>query len=304
MKKYILIDTDIGDDIDDAFALSLALKSKELQVVGITTVFRNTHCRAQQVEKLLAEVGEKIPVYEGMAMPLQGVIPRFGHDSQCSTAQLLQTAPCQYDDSMAVFVPQRDAVEAIGAFVKQYDGELIVVTLGAMTNLAQAIRNDPDIVTGISKVVCMGGWFTNFQPEWNILCDPTAAQIVLESGVDVYAVGLDVTLQCTVDKDLLDDFRTSTDPSNRLLMQWIDRWFDAFHFEKSVMHDPLAVASVYTDVCEFEWLYARVITQGDACGAIEVKEVPEEGFYPIHVAKRVDKDQFYRLVRSKMLNMK
>ena len=149
----------------------------------------------------------------------------------------------------------------------------------------------------------MGGWFGNFAPEWNILCDPVAVKKVYDSGIEVYATGLDVTLQCVLDDKLLDDFRASRDPSNKLIVSWMDKWFATFNFEKSVMHDPLAVATLIDDtVCNFETKYCRVVTSGDKKGAIEVSDVAKAGFVPVHVATSVDKDKFYGIVRKRMLN--
>jgi len=302
MMEYVLIDTDIGDDIDDAFALSLALHSKELQVVAVTTVFRNTLCRARQTEKLMAVFGTEVPVYAGIGLPMDGTIPAFSYDSTLSTQEKLEALPCQYDSTMEAYPAQENAADAICAYADQYDGKLTVVPLGAMTNLAQALLKRPDLAKKIKRVVCMGGWFTNYQPEWNIICDPVAADIVFRSGVEIYAVGLDVTLQCTLDQSLLDTFRASADPCNRLIIEWMDRWFDAFHFEKSVMHDPLAVASVFTPVCKFEKQYVRVVKEGEKRGAIEVAQQEKEGFSPIYVAAAVDRERFYSLIREKLLD--
>ena len=299
--EYVLIDTDIGDDIDDAFALSLALHSNALNVVAVTTVFRNTLCRARQTEKLMAVLGKDIPVYAGTSLPMDGTLPAFFYESPQTLQEQLETVPCQYDSSMDAYSARKDAVDAICAYADQYEEKLTVVLLGAMTNLALALQKRKDLVSKIEKVVCMGGWFTNYQPEWNILCDPVAADAVFRSGVKVYAVGLDVTLQCVLDQSLLDAFRASKDPSNQLIIGWMDRWFDTFHFEKSVMHDPLAVASVFAPVCSFEKQYVRVTTTGEKRGAIEVLPQQAEDFSPIFVAASVDREQFYSLVREKLL---
>lgn len=300
MDEYkVLIDTDVGDDIDDAFALLLAAKSNELDVVAVTTVFRNTVCRAKQVSKLTAVLGKSIPVYAGEGLPLSKKIPPFFHDKD---EDLLQTKPCQYDQTMDDFTVGGDAVGAIIDFADKYDGELTVVTIGAMTNLAKAIERNPDVVGKIKEVVAMGGWFTNFLPEWNVICDPEAFQTVISSGLNVRFVGLDVTLKCTLDDKLLDDFRNSNDNANRLVVSWLDKWFETFKFEKSVMHDPLAVASVFTDVCKFEKLYAKVVLDGEKRGAVQVEKQITDGFYPVYAAYSVDKDKFYDTIRAKLLN--
>lgn len=298
MKYKVLLDTDIGDDIDDAFALALSLKSEEIDLVAVTTVFRNALKRAKQAKQLIASLNRNVPVYAGEGMPADGTIPKFSHDTE---GDLLKTVPCQYDETMDSYDVLQSADQAIIDYAEKYKGELIVVTIGAMTNLYKAIKKDPSVTAKIKKVVSMGGWFTNFVPEWNILCDPVAVQGVIDSGLNINFVGLDVTLKCPLDANLLDDFRQSDDESNKLIVKWLDRWFDAFKFEKSVMHDPLAVASLISDVCDFKTVYARVVLSGNNRGAIEVKSVETEGYKPVNVALSVDKDKFYSVIRDKML---
>lgn len=299
MNYKILLDTDIGDDIDDAFALALAVLSKELDVAAVTTVFRNTLCRARQCAKLLDVLGANVPVYAGEPLPMDGVIPPFAHDNG---GDMTKTLPCQYDESMVSYTIKNNAAQAIVDFAESNPGEAVVVTIGAMTNLARALELKPSIAQKIKKVVMMGGWFGNFAPEWNILCDPVATKKVYESGIDVYATGLDVTLQCVLDEQLLADFRASDKPFNKLIVSWMDKWFDTFHFQKSVMHDPLAVATLIDQsVCNFQTKYCRVVTSGQNKGAIETSDAAKDGFVPINVATSVDKNKFYGIIRKKML---
>ena len=103
MNYKILLDTDIGDDIDDSFALALVAKSDELDVVAVTTVFRNTLCRARQCAKLLDALGKDVPVYAGESLPMDGVIPSFAHDNG---GDMTKTVPCQYDESTKIVCPQ------------------------------------------------------------------------------------------------------------------------------------------------------------------------------------------------------
>ena len=113
-------------------------------------------------------------------------------------------------------------------------------------------------------------------------------------------VGLDVTLRCVLDKDLLGEFRSSETPCNRLLTLWLDRWFSYFSFEKSVMHDPLAVATLEEDVCKFEKKYVKVDTTNRR-GVTLVSQDPAAGYVPVNVAVDVDSERFYRLLRTNLL---
>lgn len=297
----LFIDTDIGDDIDDAFAIALACASPECQLVGVSTVFRNTTARAKQAVELLTTAGVNAPVFVGETTPLSGKFPLF-HVEDATLPNPTITLPCQYDGKMDGNITDGDAVDNIIRLAHEHAGELVIVTLGAATNLAKAITKDKTIVNKINKVVMMGGWFTNFQPEWNVLCDPEALDTVFKSGVPVYAVGLDVTLQCGLEQGLLDKFRSSSKPVNKLLTTWLDRWFAFFHFEKSVMHDPLALATAYNDkICSFAKTYVKVVTEGDKRGAAQVSATQQDGYSLISVAQTVDKELFYKEVEQRLL---
>ncbi len=300
MKKIpILIDTDIGDDIDDAFAVALAAAIPQADITGVTTVFKNTPLRARQAVKLLRTAGKAdVPVFFGERIPVGGVIPLFDKDS----GKPEDAVPCQYDGQLDGEICGGGAVDAIIRLAKEHSGELTIVPIGPLTNIARALEKDPSVVCDVKEIVTMGGWFTNCAPEWNILCDPEAAEKVYSSGIPVKAVGLDVTLQCTLDGSLLERFRQSRDQTARLIVRWMDKWFDFFGFEKSVMHDPLAVASVFYDVCRFRDIYVRVITEGGKRGAIETSPTPLKGFYPIKAACEVDKEKFYGIIREKLLS--
>ncbi len=297
MIKFIL-DTDIGDDIDDSFALALACLAPGTELLAVTTVFRNTHCRTGQARQLLDSLGRQVPVYTGLGMPLSGKIPPLPGDGG---ADPLAHPPCQYDDSMACEPSEKDAVTALLELTAQYPGEVVLVPIGPLTNIAAAIQRDPAFVKNVKKIVTMGGWFTNPVAEWNILCDPVAADIVYASGIPVEAIGLDVTLQCPLDDHLLEDFRQAGLPYTDLITRWLDRWYDCFHFEKSVLHDPLAMCSVFARPCGFVTRYCRVLLDPEHWGVIECSDTPRDGFHPIQTADAVDREEFYRIFRRHLL---
>ncbi len=290
----VLIDTDIGDDIDDAFAVALACLEKEIDLVAVTTVFKNTACRTRQVKQLLQSFGSNVPVYTGESTPYHGSVIPFAKD----TGDFRTLVPCQYDDSMADYSSDGDAVEALVEYSYRYAGELVVVPVGPMTNIARAIQRDPNFAKNVKKIVTMGGWFTNPVAEWNILCDPEAASIVYSSGIPIYAVGLDVTLQCPLDAALLDRVRQCQKPHGALIARWLGRWFDYFGFEKSVLHDPLAVCSIVNAPCKFETRYCKVLLEPDRFGVIDVSDGPKAGYAPIYAATEVDSEEFYRIFRE------
>jgi purine nucleosidase len=194
----ILLDTDIGDDIDDALALTVVLNSPELELVGVTTVFRDAPRRAILARQLLDMGGRgDVPAVAGCSEPLFPSWDKFpGGKSLGRQFEAL-------DDSLQ-WTDTNRAVEFIIDKVRDFAsrGErLTLVPIGALTNLALAFLWAPDIIPQC-RVVLMGGkWGSKFaepDAEWNILCDPEAAALVFRSGVDLTMVGLDVTMQCVL----------------------------------------------------------------------------------------------------------
>ena len=291
----VIFDTDIGDDIDDAFALGLVLKNPNFDTLAVTTVYKNTLARAKQAKALINLSGKDIPVYVGEVYPYSGNITGFEKDN----GDLATILPCQYDSSMDGLEVEFNAAEAIVRLAKLHSKELIIFAVGAMTNVAKAIELDPSIVHDIKAVYQMGGWFTNFVPEWNIICDPEACDIVYKSGVSVYSVGLDVTLQCPLDGSLLENLRNSKDPITNQIFVWLDRWFDYFNFEKSVLHDPLAITALYEEkTLEFKPLYVKVVLEGEKRAAMLVSEEKVEDYSLINVACDVYKEKFFDIINK------
>lgn len=289
----MILDTDIGDDIDDAFALAFSLSHPNLELVGVTTVFKHTVARAHQVSKLFDTLGIKdIPVCAGISNPIKEPIHYFDKDIKNEFGVVM---PPQYEEAYSKYpISKEKAVDFIIRKAHELKGELVLVPIGPLTNIATAITQEPKLKGLIQKIVLMGGWTTNPTPEWNILCDPEAADIVFRSGIPVYCVGLDVTLQCTLEKDYLDLVHHHPSPQSKLLSLWFHRWVEHFHFDKSVMHDPLAVATLVSDVCVFEKKKVSVDLIHKR-GAILVDQ--PDGVL-LNVATKVDKEAFYRLFKE------
>lgn len=297
-KLKLILDTDIGDDIDDAFALAIASDLPGTDLIGVTTVFRNTTKRAQQVKVLLKAVSHNDDiVYAGETTPESGIfIPLNKNDSP----PFEESNPCQWSQDYECDV-NRGAVDFIIENAERYGNELIVAAIGPLTNIARAIEKKPVSMRKVKKIVIMGGQFYDFSPEWNIMCDPEGADILFKSGIPVYAVGLDVTLKCTLEKQLLKKIIEKNCERNRLLKTWFERWSTFFKFEKIVMHDPLAlISAVYDDVCMFKREFVKVVIQGNR-GAIKVQNEQDEGFSPICVAWEVDKNKFYTIIKEKLV---
>jgi inosine-uridine nucleoside N-ribohydrolase len=188
-KIKIIIDTDIGDDVDDAFAVGLALSSPELEILGITTAWGDTQLRARLTDRLLAETGNaSIPVAEGI--PTQSKTP-FTQARWAEAGPPTKTHPA--------------AVDFLLGQIRQNPGELTLIAIGPLTNVGATIDRDPAAFKKLKRVVLMGGSIRKGygdlgylpdrgpQPEYNIYSDVPAAQKLFASGVPVYMMPLDST---------------------------------------------------------------------------------------------------------------
>lgn len=188
-REKVIIDTDIGDDIDDAFAVALALKSPELQILGITTEFGDTATRANLVDRMLEETGRsEIPVAEGIHT-----------DAKTSLSQRPYADHGNYQRRL-----HANAIDFILDQIRHNPGEITLVTIGPLVNIGAIIDRDPQTFKKLKRVVSMGGSIdrgygdpygppTPPQPEWNMLNDVASAKKLFASGVPIYLMPLDST---------------------------------------------------------------------------------------------------------------
>ena len=215
MKK-IIIDCDPG--IDDAIAIMLALHSEEIEVIGITTVAGNapSDACAKNALRILELCNKKhIPVYEGASKPLKRIL-KFS-DTYCGIDGLGgSTLPMP-----TTRVQDKNAIDFIIESIEKYNS-VEIVSIAPMTNLASAILKAPYLDWSKVSVVTMAGFYQVLgeqftgrpRCEWNVLVDPEAFQIVIESGVRFKALGLDVTSQ--LHNEMVDKIIEIAEHSSRL----------------------------------------------------------------------------------------
>ena len=185
--QLVIIDTDIGDDIDDAFAVALALRSPEIHLLGITTEFGDTKLRARLLDRYLKAVGRTdIPIAAGVHTKHRGVFTQAEYARQ----QPARRFP--------------DAVDFLLHRIRAHPGQITLVAIGPLFNVQAAIARDPATFRQLKRVVMMGGSIyrgydgaggahTPPSPEWNVRCDPAGLRALLASGVPVYMMPLDST---------------------------------------------------------------------------------------------------------------
>jgi purine nucleosidase len=187
--EKIIIDTDIGDDVDDAFALALAVRSPELQVLGVMTTFGDTEARARIADRFLGEVGRaEIPVLAGKTMVTKNPMSQR-----------------RYGESRFAKASHGDAVEFLLEQIRKYPGEITLIAIGPLMNVGAAIDKDAATFRKLKRVVLMGGSIRRGygdlgytapvapMPEWNILNDVASAQKLFSVRVPLFVMPLDST---------------------------------------------------------------------------------------------------------------
>lgn len=268
MKKIkIILDTDIGDDIDDAFALALALKSPEIEILGVTTVFRSCLYRAKMAKEVLKSYNKSdIPVYAGIDDPIKQDVSLLIWDEIRKKERFDEKGKYiipQYMDSMDDNkVDGEDAVQFIIDAIKKYPHEVVLCPIGPLTNIAAAFTKAPEIIPLIKEVRIMGGGLDIDFSEWNILCDPEAAKIVYETDVPLVAVGINVTSKTPLSEEDIKYLKDNGNSSNKLIYDMMMKRFAHYNFRSPVMHDPLAISSFFLDCVTFKDLMMKVDVDG------------------------------------------
>lgn len=229
LKTSLLLDTDIGDDVDDILALAFALAHPELELLGITTVFRNTQARAQMAKYLLRLAGrENIPVHAGVGQPLKNAL------------DVVQTPHLFGSEMEGIEIDTLGAVEFLCSVLEKQRAHLVCI--GPLTNIATLIEKRPDVLTNVDSLIMMGGSYYRHANEWNIVCDPEAAHIVFNSGLNINAFGLDVTAPCEIDPGKMEK-AGDHNPMQEYLLEMCRRWKTHSGFSP-ILHDPLTIYSM------------------------------------------------------------
>lgn len=223
-----LIDTDIGDDVDDAFALALALRLPGLRLRGVTTVAGPVHERAQLARLLLEAAGcGDVPVAAGSAT-MRGGQPG---PAKLSHRPLLADAPPAPGGA--------SAAELIVACARSAR-PLTIIALGPLTNIAAALDRDPELARR-ARLVAMAGTLGLPYPDWNLRCDPAAARRVLASGIPTTLVGMHVTMRAKMHPGQLHQLFSSADPLHQVLARCVLAW-RTWKRRLPILHDALTVA--------------------------------------------------------------
>jgi len=293
--RDVLIDTDIGDDIDDAYALALALKSPELNLKAVTTVFGNVKIRTKLALKLLKTFGrEDIPVAEGIGKPFleKTFRSQAAREMPNQAVVLAKGEPLQKPS-------EKHAVDLIISTVMNVRKKVTIVPIGALTNVAAAIIQEPRIVDKANLVV-MGGCVSKPLAEHNIRCDPEAAKMVFESGIKITMVGLDVTLKCVLTEEDVKTLKNRGLATTNLLADMTEAWRKG-RTHWPILHDPLAVAVCFDPtLMKTQPRLVGVETRGEFTRGFTVTSNSENS--NIQVCVDVDSKRFIKVFMNRILS--
>jgi purine nucleosidase len=282
--EKVIIDTDIGDDIDDAFAVALALRSPELDIRGISTTFGDTETRAKLLDRLLGEAG-RADIAVAVGTPTR---PRTEFTQR------------RYAEGGRFRRPSHpSAVDFILDQIRRHPGEITLVAIGPLGNVGALIERDPETFHKLKRVVMMGGAIqrgygdpysapTPPQPEWNILNDIPSARKLFASGVALFVMPLDST-QLKLDEVkrafLFRQGTPLTDALTLLYHQWGQR--------TPTLFDPMTIAFIVDPaLCPVEAMSVQVDDNG--------LTRPGSGAPNAQVCLRSDPQAFFRLYLSRL----
>lgn len=245
MVKKILLDTDIGSDVDDVICLSYLLNNPECELLGITTVSGESDRRAQIAQNICERSNKEIPIVCGKSDPI--IIKQ--HQPIAEQAVLLKDKIGKTNSNY------QNPIDFLRTMIRQNPNEVTLLAIGPLTNVATLFLVDPEVQTMLESLVMMCGSFKgstleNIKIEWNALCDPHATEIVYKTKINNnYSIGLDVTEKVTMTThEFYEKF--STNKLNYIL-EYAEIWYEK---EKQItFHDPLAASMIFRpEIFEFE----------------------------------------------------
>jgi purine nucleosidase len=289
MPLPVLLDTDIGTDVDDCLALALVLTSPELEPVGVTCVYGDVALRARMVHRLLALADQpSVPIRLGVRVPLLGQRPVYwaGHEG-VGLLDAGDPEPTLADEH---------AVDFLIRTVLERPGAIHLVAIGPLTNVALALRREPLLATALARLTIMGGVIRGIDrldlpyAEHNIVCDPEAARIVLDAGAPIFLVPLDVTTETRIRRPDVDRMNTAGSPLQRAVARQVELYPPFADRGSTFLHDPLAVASlVWPELLEWQALHVDVELVGaHTAGATLFSQPTATAPANVHVATRVN----------------
>lgn len=287
-RQKVILDTDIGGDIDDAFALALIVSSPEFELLGVTAAWGDTQLRARVADRMLCETGmSSVPVMAGVSADLPG--------AYINQARWAESLPAKTYGSGLDFILEQ---------IRRYPNEITLLAIAPMSNVGAVIERDPATFRKLKRVVMMGGSIYRGygdlgylpahgpEPEYNIKSDVPSARRLFASGVPVYVMPLDST-QLKLDEVKREVLFQQITPLTDALTLLYHLWGQ----QTPTLFDPVAVAyAIKPEICPTKPMHLDVDDQGYTR--------PTTGAPNTQVCLDSKSDQFFDLFMSRLLNQK
>ena len=231
MHKVIL-DTDIGTDVDDALALAVLLGSNEVDLLGITTVYGDTQLRSTIAMHICELVKRDVQTFVGESQPISGrEVWMSGSEGK------------NYKNLSSLNPNPKSAVDYLIQTVNASPQLIEIVAIGPLTNIARAIEASPDFVKNVKRVWIMGGDFTQAKVEHNFKCDTAAAKIVLESQILISILDLPNSQKTIIRMPEIDRIKDAPILGQLLYLE-IMSWITPRNQDWTIPHDPIAALAM------------------------------------------------------------
>jgi purine nucleosidase len=271
IRRPVLLDTDIGTDVDDLLALALLVRSPEVEIIGVTTVYGDTVLRARMTRLVLDQLEHSgVPIGIGARETLTGrPVWWAGHEGQ----GIPGLDRVQLDEGIT-------AADLLHRAATEHRGRLELFAIGPLTNVAEAISANESFATSLRHLYIMGGAFWMEQAEHNIKSYPEAADIVFRSGIPMTICGLDVTQRVLLREDDMSRIREAAGGIGSVLEDQVRRWWAFTGATENHLHDPVAILpALRPELFRFEQCDVHVEVEGanpgrtrvDGCGTGAVR---------------------------------
>lgn len=295
-KQKIILDCDLGGDIDDAFAVALALTSPEFEILGLVMDHGNTPKRAQIACRLLYECGlEHIPVVVGRHTPgIVGEQTELAGDSH-------QFVWAQGFDKIKPI--EQGASEFIIEKLNQYPNEVILFTVGPVPNIRDVLEENPEALKNARRVVSMFGSFymgyavgSPIVAEWNVRGDIESAKMYINSGVNPLLAGLDVTTFVKLDEEFRTRLLYRNSPLTDALCGLYTLWrFESYASSNCTMFDAVALGMVlWPELFTTKKVHVTVDDRGFTL-------IDETAAPNCEIGITINKDEFLKRLQERLL---
>src|SRR5262245_4752676 len=316
--RAIILDTDLGSDVDDALCLALALPTPVHRLRSVPHVTRDTRLRARISRRLLDLAGRPdVPVFAGLAAPRSGALDRFVWFGNEGDGIL---DPAAADDGV---VPEEPATTAMARLLRA-ERDVELVAIGPLTNLAAVLETHPDVLPHIRRLTLMGGHLRparigdhTFAPgiDSNLCADPASSRLVLSAGLPLRLVPIEVTLQAWLETADVARLAATGHPLLAALARAVRRWTPMMQggyrakgaslaaTNAAFLHDPLALAAVYDEsFCRFEDLHVEPAIVDGVFRTLE-RPTASAATRPMRCATAVDAARFRDHVVTRLLTL-